>query len=571
MASPNPHSSLGDSWGQADYESQEEEASITESEKEESELENKATPVPKRMTPASSWTSPNTPVRTPLRKSRSQKSPKSQQWAKNSPSSSRKGSNPVLAELSLIMPSMDSSTDGFSSAQATPSRNSTMPRRLPKRALPNMSSTQFPQPPSSKKAKVQANLQDNNQSPGLWLWSYMVRPSIEYALSVLGWILTALKLPIVAYLCLFLILKGVSFMGQSFLNNLSPVCSIPGSSYLIPFCATIKVHNESSQPPPFEDLVKVQSHFEDVLQVSSSGFTLPSDMKRSEASIRDLNTLVKFSKLPSKAELEVEMQTFISSAREVANDLAKFNSRINRAVDTVLSTNRWTLQILEGLANKEASRGSIERFVSNFNPISTFMSPPVSLQQKVFEQYLHHTTVVEQEISHLIVYAQSLLRQLNDLDDQIANIGHIAARDTDILTSNKDEILSFLWTKLGGNRGELSKHNGQLRLLQEVSVYRSRAWGHIASTLLKLQSIAVGLEDLRERIAMPGVVGHRAEFPLPFYLDLIEQGAERLQEVRGETRDREREAMRVLASPDLTKGLPAGRESVNTVLTKSRN
>ena len=50
----------------------------------------------------------------------------------------------------------------------------------------------------------------------------------------------------------------------------------------------------------FDQLMTVQSKFEEVLEESAGGVSLPLDMKRGEASVRDLRQLVRYSQLHSK-------------------------------------------------------------------------------------------------------------------------------------------------------------------------------------------------------------------------------------------------------------------------------
>lgn len=66
----------------------------------------------------------------------------------------------------------------------------------------------------------------------------------------------------------------------------------------LPFCQNVR-----SQPPPpveFDELMTVQANFEKVLEESAGGASLPLDMKRGEASIRDLRQLVRYSHLQSR-------------------------------------------------------------------------------------------------------------------------------------------------------------------------------------------------------------------------------------------------------------------------------
>ncbi len=60
-------------------------------------------------------------------------------------------------------------------------------------------------------------------------------------------------------------------------------------------------------PVEFDGLMDVQDHFEQVLEKSARGVSLPMEMKRSEQSIRDLRTIVRYSNLQSKEELVLEL------------------------------------------------------------------------------------------------------------------------------------------------------------------------------------------------------------------------------------------------------------------------
>lgn len=93
-----------------------------------------------------------------------------------------------------------------------------------------------------------------------------------------------------------------SLVTNSVYSALTPVCRIPGVSLLgLPFCP-VHLGDNNGPPPPveFERLITVQANFEKVLEESAGGASLPVDMKRGEASIRDLRQLVRYSQLISK-------------------------------------------------------------------------------------------------------------------------------------------------------------------------------------------------------------------------------------------------------------------------------
>jgi hypothetical protein len=130
---------------------------------------------------------------------------------------------------------------------------------------------------------------------------------LSHLLDVFGGALRVLKKPI-SYILAIWLLFGMGLMVRnlfvtSIYASLSPICKIPGSSLLnLPFCPVHRVDTSNGPPPPveFDQLMAVQSKFEEVLEESAGGVSLPLDMKRGEASIRDLRQLVRYSQLYSK-------------------------------------------------------------------------------------------------------------------------------------------------------------------------------------------------------------------------------------------------------------------------------
>ncbi|KAI7220853.1 hypothetical protein KC333_g2093 [Hortaea werneckii] len=375
-------------------------------------------------------------------------------------------------------------------------------------------------------------------------WNQVARPLLAYLVDVIALALHYAK-PLLGYALLVYIIMGAIVFGGGFLTNsinnaLTPICRIPGASWLsLPFCPAHQMP-EVQGSAEFDKLVQAQSQFEDVLASTQVGASLPLDMKRSESSIRDLKHVVQYSGLSSRNELVFEFQGFIDTARQASQDLSRFNSRIGRAVDHILSTNRWTLSVIDGVNAEEAGKGTVAKWVSNnLNIFSPFQ--PVSLSRDILlDQYLRHTGAVEEQILTLISEAQALLNILDNLDGRIDIIASIAMRDGIKAQGNKDELFAMLWTKLGGNRSNVAKLDQQLKLLKDVEAYRRLAWGHITSTIVKLQSIRDNLEDLRERVAMPETIGDK--IPLEVHIDSITRGVERLEAQRDRSRQLEQES-----------------------------
>ncbi|PQE28017.1 Alpha beta hydrolase fold-5 protein [Rutstroemia sp. NJR-2017a WRK4] len=364
-----------------------------------------------------------------------------------------------------------------------------------------------------------------------------VATSFTWLLEILGGALRILKTPL-SYLVAIWLLFGLGILARTLVtsfiySSLTPICRIPGSSLLnLPFCSVQNDYNSNGPPPSveFDQLMKVQSQFEDVLTETAGGVSLPLDMKQGESYLRDLRQLVRYSQLKSRNELVLEFDGFIDTAKLASWDLTRFNSHVGRAVDSVIAITRYTSRVLDGIQEQEDSRGSIIAFV-NDKLLAPFQ-PAKFTERLVLDQYIKHTGAVEDEIRKLITDAQALLMILTNLEDRLEVIGGIAVRDGLQAQADKDETLSQLWAWLGGHRGKINKLNGQLDLLKQIELRRKIAFAHVSGTLLKLQEMGAGLEDLRERVGTPELLRDKSDTPLSVHIENIQRGIDRLEERR---------------------------------------
>lgn len=451
------------------------------------------------------------------------------------------------AEPELIMPSIHE--DGLGESWAVEDK----PRRRVSKAVTRTSNSVVPvkaedvgtperqRPPkivpstSKKRSKSSTPMSDHATT-------FLLKPAGSWIYDVLGNTLHKIKTPLSYLLAIWIFLGLVAILRNLVTNSiysaLSPICRIPGSSLLsLPMCrhqSTVSPSApQTSDPPPvqFDRLMTVQSQFESILQEAAGGVSLPFEMKSSEASIRNLRQVVRYSSLRSKNELVLEFDGFVETAQIASFDLQKFNSHVGRGVDNILATARWTKRLLDGIAITDSSRGTISSFLND--KILAPFQPVRFTEGIVLDHYIRHTRLVEEEIKRLILEAQALLLTLVNLEDRLDAIHGIVVRDDIHAQLSKTEILSHLWTKLGGNRSKLGKFNSQLHLLGQVNTYRESAIAHVSGTLIKLQAMGAELGELQERVG--GVefldVG-KGGVPLSVHIENIELGVERLEQGR---------------------------------------
>ncbi|KAF1851327.1 uncharacterized protein K460DRAFT_362073 [Cucurbitaria berberidis CBS 394.84] len=585
--------SLGSSWGDADY-SSDEGASIHSASDAASEVDledfdkeiaheqlDRATPLPPRTIQASSTPSSqpkNAPAKTPTTSSTmrhaqtlgsSRSTPRPVRSMQSTPGEGQYGP-------SFIMPSMNNSSNTH--VNGSPMRDS-QARQRKMRHSTSLDALGASPRVSSREASTDCRQPEKQKQEEVSPWHYVnlfyenvALPLLAHVFDIFSYAMRHFVKPILGVALgiaiLLFCLQTATGMLRSTLSNalLAPVCLIPGSSYIIPSCTTTIYDNQLAN---FEELINVQTRFEDILDASKDSSTLPSTIKNSELAIRDLRTLVKYSKLPSRHELENEFEYFVQTAAEASQDLSRYNSRIGAAMDRVIATNTWTMAVLQGIEEKEASIGAVSRVVNAMT--GAFVAPPPTLQQKIFDQYILHVGKNKEEITRLIETAQALLMVLNNLDGRLGTIYEIATNDDHSITRDQEELLSSLWTKLGGNRKDVKSNNQQLNLLKNISAYRKKAVLHVSETLLKLQEIQAELENLREGVAAPEVLGYRDELPLTYHLDLIEKGVERLRVSRGESMRVEGDTYRRMMRAGESSGEGGVRElPVPTVTVKAK-
>jgi len=164
---------------------------------------------------------------------------------------------------------------------------------------------------------------------------------------------------------------------------------------------------------------------------------------------------------------------------------------------------------------------------------------PVKLGPTADEIVQHAFTLAmdqsEQTLARLVVEAEVSRQNLDQMEVDIGSLHDMVTREDKSMNSEKDFVMGKLWTKLGGNKQALREYDDRLALLDDLSVYRKKARAHVMAALQTLHAMSDDLEDLRDRVAAPGILGGKV--PLHVHVDSIKNGLERLKE--GRTRARE--------------------------------
>ncbi|RYP44482.1 hypothetical protein DL768_009053 [Monosporascus sp. mg162] len=380
---------------------------------------------------------------------------------------------------------------------------------------------------------------------------------VAWCLSILGMALQYAKWPLALLLAVYITVgTGMIFKNmvtESISTTLSPLCRIPGASFVdLPFCPKFPPGPDDGTQVEFDGLMAAQSNFEKVLEDSAAGVSLPMEMKRSEASVRDLRTMVKFSELPNRIELVGEFDQYIETIRQTADDLQIFNTHVGSAVDSVISINRWTSRFIDSVA---ASREANDNLLVRWSGwLWTPFQPVVFDEQFLLEKYVEHTALVSDKIAGLILEAQAALRQLRQAEGHLQLIHEHVQRGRNEASAEHAEVLWTLWTLVGGNNRRLHNLGAQLQLLRQIELQRGAAVAQLVGLVHDLGDIQSKLSDLRDRVAAPeltgvgggsgsGRGGRGGGTPLVVHIETINAGVERLEAARSRIRAEENERL----------------------------
>ena len=177
------------------------------------------------------------------------------------------------------------------------------------------------------------------------------------------------------------------------------------------------------------------------------------------------------------------------------------------------------------------------------------MSQPYKTSEVLTSTFSQSLAVLSSDLARLIVAGQASLQDLNNLEEQLVTIQNILTRESTTINAEKSELLAYVWTHLGGNQDQMRGFENNLRILKELGGYKKQALAHVIAALQALESLNADMEDLRERVASPELVG--GEIPLEVHAKSIRSGIERLKGGRLKAVERGEEAVARLIGPGM--------------------
>ncbi|KDR78981.1 hypothetical protein GALMADRAFT_64512 [Galerina marginata CBS 339.88] len=436
------------------------------------------------------------------------------------------------------VPRQSSVGDG-TSARATPRKRKNIVRGSRK---------QTPLPPSPKPVTPRQKTAD----PSVFARESLVNQTLKgasftsrYALDVFGTAIHLLRKPLSVLLFLWLLAIIVGRISTTLRAAFAPLCVIPGISSS-PMCRTWDTVSSPasgkriSQWADYPKLIDVQSKtFEQLIDDSVGGSALSLEIKKAEMATTDLIALVRISQLRARDSLASSLTDFVEDAKRTGRGLQKLTSKVGGAVDNIMAVNDYALQSIESTRANQPSPWSLSGLV-------LWKPPRQTINEVVTKTFEEAMDVLSSNMQRLIIEAENNLQNLNALEERLATLHEIISREDSSLSSAKTELLAELWTKLGGNRKTLRNFENHLTLLNGLGEYRKQALVHVVAALQALRAMSEDMEDMRERVAAPNLIG--SNVPAEVHMKSIRMGLDRLREGRIRAKKLEDAAVRRVLS-----------------------
>lgn len=135
--------------------------------------------------------------------------------------------------------------------------------------------------------------------------------------------------------------------------------------------------------------------------------------------------------------------------------------------------------------------------------------------------------ILGDQAASVLVAARKTATALDALEGRLVAVHTLCLEESVVTRTALDDILSELWTRLGGNRAKVQRLEERRIVLQRVDQYRRSAVGHIAATMHTLTAVEEELSELRDKLSASEIAG--THVPVEVQIASIARSVERLR------------------------------------------
>lgn len=145
--------------------------------------------------------------------------------------------------------------------------------------------------------------------------------------------------------------------------------------------------------------------------------------------------------------------------------------------------------------------------------------------QLAFEEVMNVQT---SELEGLVTKAFFIKGHLDDLKEKLRAMYYIVVHEKRDFIAEEHELLSTLWSQLGGNILDKKRFRENLLLLDQLTKYHDQADRYVAGAIFALNSMRNQMKEVKKAVGAPSITGPK--IPLSVQMRGIQDAVENLQE-----------------------------------------
>lgn len=357
-----------------------------------------------------------------------------------------------------------------------------------------------------------------------------------------------IKKPIklIIYLVLFMFILNfiAPFIGSLFISTVAPVCY---SSVLsrTSWCQGLlwSVSKGRYDKPNFDELVKIQMEFDNILDNVGLGAHLGMGMKKSEVAVRDLSAAVSVSDLRSKRQLESSLDGLASSMKEVVPLFSKLDAAMEGTADYIIIVDDLAIKTLQAAKDVRATEDEKTSTSLVLRALWPFNSPSTS-DVEILDAFVYAATTLEHDVARLIELSTGVSQRLDTIEEQLDTINRIVYKEKRYNKDKNATLLAELWSMLGGNKAKLAMFKSNFALLADLQRYHKTAVEQVGSIAVHLRDLSDHLGQLQGGVrttvgsSVSDHKGRRKTTSLEANIEMLHKGITRLTSSRGKAKQR---------------------------------
>ncbi|KAM3581366.1 hypothetical protein VKS41_006192 [Umbelopsis sp. WA50703] len=277
------------------------------------------------------------------------------------------------------------------------------------------------------------------------------------------------------------------------------VCPSIWGSY-IPLCQDFR-----APVPDFSQLVEKQVNLYETMTTQYNPDSISAiELKRVELATRDLQVMIKYSKLGSAHLLDEKLGDYLLRSRDLGRNIQSLQAKTKGTIDNLITYNSFLLRKLSEVEMKKGSKQEL---------------------RKLYETSMG---LVEDESARLILAIETAQGCLDRLEEDLYSIQEITAQETYYQDQERPSLLADILNMITGKGMRRPLVEKNLALLNNFETQRRDAAQKLKLMLHRMIAFQSDLEELRSQVVKPIIIAD--SLPLELHIENVGKGIARLRE-----------------------------------------